>query len=209
MKEENKNLTEQNINLNVPVIIGYPVIDDYLREKLVGEMISKENSDGEKSNYAQILDVTVEKSELDNFDLCLNISLQTLTSLFKNKKVDILFYASFDLNKDQQKISLKDYEIDGKTKSWIADKLLETVVNKWMYHKLKKKMNVDLMPKIEEHLKSLNEKLENKIEAREGVHILGSMQKLEISELKAGETHFWISVRIEGNGLVEITELKF
>ena len=199
---------DQNINITIPVIIGYPILDKYLREKMIGEIISKENSDGKKSNYAQILDVSMQKSEMEGFDLRLNITLQTLTSLFKNKQVKIFFHAALELDKDLQNISLKDFEVDGKTKNWFADQLLETVVNKWMYEKLKKKMNFNLMPHIEEKLGSLNEKLENKLEAKEGVHLIGSLDKLEISNLKAGENELWISVGVTGTGLVELEKLE-
>lgn len=205
VKEENN---DQNIKITVPVIIGYPVLDKYLKEKLIGEIISKEDSDGKKSNYAQVLDVSIEKSELEGFDLRLNIGLQTLTSFFKNKHVQIYFHAALQLDKELQHISLKDYEIDGKTKNWFADKLLETVVNNWMYDKLKKKMNFDLMPHIEEKVGSLNEKLENRLEAKEGVHLIGSLDKLEISNLKAGEKELWIMVSITGTGIVELEKLE-
>ncbi len=205
MKDE---FSDQNINITMPVIIGYPILDKYLREKLVGEIISKENSEGKKSNYAQILDVSIEKSELEEFDLKVNLNLQTLTSLFKNKQVKIFFHAALQLDRELQHISLKDYEVDGKTNNWFADQLLETVVNRWMYDKLKKKMNFNLMPHIEEKVSSLNEKLENKLEAKEGVHLIGSLDKLEVSNLKAGEHELWISVTVSGTGIVELEKLE-
>ena len=205
MKDE---LNSQNINITVPVIIGYSVLDKYLRQKLVGEIISKESSNGKTSNYAQVLDVAISKSEAEGYDLCLEINLQTLTSLFKNKQVKIYFHAALELDRENQHISLKDYEIDGKTKNWLADQLLETVVNKWMYDKLKKKMNFNFMPQIEEKLGSLNEKLENKLEAKEGVHLIGSLDNLEISNLKAGENELWISVSVTGTGMVELEKLE-
>ena len=91
--DERADFNEQNINITVPVIIGYDVIGKYLKQKLIGEIISKENSDGKKSNYAQILDVSIDKSQMEGFDLCLEINLQTLTSLFKNKQIKLLFHA--------------------------------------------------------------------------------------------------------------------
>jgi len=207
--ENTERISDTNIDVTIPVKIGYPVLDKLLRSKMIGEIISKEDSEGKKSNYAQILDVSIEKSELEAYDLRLNINLQTLTSLFKNKQVKIFFYASLDLDKEQQKISLKDYQIDGKTKNWIADQLLETVVNKWMYAKVKKKMNFDFMPHIEKHIKSLNEKLENKLEAKEGIHLIGSLENIELSNLKAGENDLWLSVTTKGTGIIELTKLDF
>ena len=205
MKDE---LNSQNINITVPVIIGYAVLDKYLRQKLVGEIISKESNDGKKSNYAQVLDVSIGKSDSEAFDLCIEINLQTLTSFFKNKQVKIYFHAALELDRENQHISLKHYEIDGKTNNWLADQILEAVVNKWMYDKLKKKMNFNLLPHIEEKIGSLNEKLENKLEAKEGVHLIGSLDKFEISNLKAGENELWISVTVTGTGMVELEKLE-
>ncbi len=198
---------DQNINITIPVIIGYAVLDKYLREKLIGEIISKENKEGEKSNYARVLDITIEKSHLEGYDLLLNISMQTLTSLFKNREVKIFFHAALELNKELQHISLREFEIDGKTKNWFTDTLLETVVNNWMYEKLKKKMNYNLMPHIEEKVGAINTKLEKKLEAKEGVHLIGALEKVEISKLRAGEKELWISVSVFGTGLLELEKL--
>lgn len=204
---ENDRFIDPNIKITIPVIIGYHVLDKYLREKLIGEIISKDDKDGEKSNYARILDVSLEKSYLDGYDILLNITLQTLTSLFKNREVQIFFNASLELNKELQHISLQKFEIDGKTKNWFTNKLLETVVNNWMYEKLKKKMNFDLMPHIEEKVVDINKKLENKLEAKEGVNLIGSLEKVEISNLSAGEKELWISVSVSGKGLLELEKL--
>lgn len=200
--------SDQNINITVPVIISYSTLDKYLRQKLIGEIISKENSEGKKSNYAQILDVSIEKSDQEEFDLRLNLTLQTLTSLFKNKQIVMHFHAALELDREQQHISLRDFEVDGKTKNWLADQLLEAVMNKWMYGKLKEKMNFNLLPHLEEKISGLNEKLENKLEAKEGVHLIGSLHKIEISNLKAGENELWISVSVTGTGLVELEKLE-
>ena len=199
---------DQNINITIPVIIGYAVLDKSLREKVIGEIISKENKDGKKSNYARILDITIEKSHFEGYDFLLNISLQTLTSIFKNREVKIFFHAALELNKELQHVSLKKFEIDGRTKNWFADKLLETVVNNWMYEKLKKKMNFGLMPHIEEKMDAINEKLKNKLEVKEGVQLIGSLDKVEISSINAGEKGLWVSVSIRGAGLLELETLE-
>jgi len=206
--ENTERISDTNVDVTIPVKIGYPILDKFLRSKMIGEIISKEGSDGKKSNYAQILNISIEKSDLQDFDICLNVDLQTLTSLFKNKQVQVLFHASLELH-EEQRISLKDYKIDGGTGNWIADQVLETVVNKWMYDKLKRKMNFDFMPHIEEHLKSLNEKLENKIEAKKGVHLIGSMENIRLSNFHAGENDLWISVALRGTGIIELTNLDF
>lgn len=199
---------DQNINITIPVVVGYQVLDKYLREKLVGEILFNENKEGEKSNYAQVLDISIEKSYLEGFDFLLNISLKTLTNLFKNREVKIFFHAALELDKELQLVSLKDFEVDGKTKNWFADKLLETIVNNWMHEKIKKKMNFDLMPHIERKVGAINKELENKLEAKEGVYLIGALDKVKSSNLKAGIEGLWISVSVSGTGLLELEKLE-
>ena len=203
-----ENISEADINIKIPVKIGYSVLNAYLKEKLVGEIISKEDEDGDKSNYAQILDIQMQKSDLEEYDLCLPITVQTLTSLFKNKQVKFLFYAKLELDRELQKIFLSDYEIDGQNNNWLVNRALETIVNKWMYDKLKEKMNFNFMPHIEEQMDALNEKLENRIEAKEGIHLIGSLDNLEVSQFMAGENDLWISMRMKMNGVVDIEKIK-
>ena len=200
---------DRNINLTIPVIVGYKALDEYLREKLIGELVSNEKKDGKKSTYARIIDISIEKSDLEGFDILLNIGLQTLTNLFKNRQVKIFFHAALKLDRELQHLSLTDFEVDGKTKNWFADKLLETIVNKWIYEKIKRKMNFDLMPLIEEKIGAINVELENKLEMKEGMNLIGSLNKVEISNLRAGEKELWISVSICGTGLLELEKLKF
>ncbi|MFV8225080.1 DUF4403 family protein [Christiangramia aquimixticola] len=198
--------TDQNIDITLPVIIGYPVLDKYLIQKLVGEIISK--GEGSNSNYAQVLDVSMEKSEMEEYDLRINFTLQTLTSLFKNWQIKMAFHAALELDRELQHISLKKFEVDGETNNWFANQILETVINRWMYEKLKKKLNFNFMPVIEEKVGAINEKLESKLEAKEGVHLIGALNKLEVSNLKAGKNELWISVTITGTGIVELEKLE-
>jgi len=65
------------------------------------------------------------------------------------------------------------------------------------------------MPHIDTHLKSLNEKLENKMEAKEGVHLIGSMENIKLSNFHAGESDLWVSVTVKGTGIIELTKLDF
>lgn len=205
---EEHNLSEANIDFSVPVKIGYPVIDKFLKQKLIGEIISKDGTQDKGNNYAQILDISVSKSELAGFDLCLKLSLQTLTTFFKNKHIQIYFHAALELDREQQRIYLKDYFADGKSSNWFADQVIETLVNKLMYAKLKKKLNFEFMPHIKKNLDELNNKLENEMEAKKGVHLIGAMRTLEIAAVKFGEHDLWISVLVQGSGLVEIKEIK-
>lgn len=204
---DTEKISDANIDFTFPVKIPYPVLNEYLQKKMVGEIIKKENSDGSSSNYAQILSISMEKSEVEHYNIVLNLHLQTLTTFFKNREVEVKFHASLVLDRLEQRIYMDDYLVDGKTNNWLADQFLETLTNKWLYSRLKKKINFDLMPHIENKRDEINQKLEEKIEAKEGIHVLGALEDLEVADFKVGENDLWISVMIKGTGIIEITRI--
>ncbi len=208
MSETNEEI-QGMVEVALPVKIGYAVLRSYLNERMVGEMIKKENDDGNDTNYAQILNVDISKSELPDFDIILEVEFQTLTSVFKNKQGTAFFHAAIELDKVQQCISISDFQVKTRTDSWLADKLLQTLLNKWMYGRLKKKMHFNFLPKIEQQILSLNKKLDKQIKAREGVHVSGALDTLEIINIRAREAFLEIFVKMLGNAEVELKDLSF
>ena len=64
------------------------------------------------------------------------------------------------------------------------------------------------MPQLEEQMNSLNSKLENRIEAKEGINLIGFLEDLEVAQFMADENDLWISMRLKANGVVEIDKIK-
>lgn len=194
------------LQIVLPVKIPYEVLEEQLREKLVGEMIKKEK-DGNAKNYAQILEAGLQHSDNPQFDLALIVTFQTLTTLFKNKTGAAVFHLKVELNEEMQQIFISDFEVEGKTNTWLGDTLLETVLNNWMHDKIKKKMNFDFMPQIEGKIHEVNDKLENKIQAKEGVELSGHLDDLHLSQIEAGPTHLWLHISIKGDAIIELNKL--
>ena len=209
MMKEEEQFSTKPVNLTIPVSIQYTAINELLREKLIGEIISKSNDETKGSNYAQILNASVYKSHLEDFDLCLELDLQTLTSIFKNRQVKILFHAAIELDPSQQQVFISDYKIEGKTNSWFADQFIETMVNNFMYGKLKKKMNYNFLPHLHEQIASINEKLEDELEVKEGVYVSGRLGELKVIEVVALEKDLYVLVSLEGEGMIQLKKLKF
>lgn len=198
-----------NVQISLPVKIPYMVLEEFLQEKMIGEIIKKESSSGKVTNYAQILNIFLQKSDLEAFDIAVEIRFQTLTSIFKNKQASAIVHCAIALDKENQRIFISDYKVDGKTHNWFADTLLETVFNNWMYAKVKKKMNFDFLPQIQGQLTDFNSKLENQIEAIKGINLSGNIDSVEISEIKAEINHFLIFLSIAADISVSITKLDF
>jgi len=197
---------DDNIEIKLPIRIEAKAVEALIRKKAIGENIKSEK-DGETTNYAEILDVHLKKSEDPDFDLALDLKLRTLTKLFKNKEVDLRVYLSLGFSEEEQQMFIQDYKIDGETDNWLVDKFIQTMANNVMYSKVKDKMNFNIGPLVEKQLLELNEKLKNKLEAREGIFILGALNTIKVSNLTMDEVHFYLDILVKGSALVEITKL--
>ena len=201
------NSLQDKISLRLPVKIGFNVLDEALRNKLIGENIETEDKDGEVSTYATILDAALLKSEKAGYDVALDIKFKTLTSLFKNKEGNILLHLAIEFIPEDQEIMVKDYKLEAKSNNWLMDKGLQAVANTFIYEKLKKKMKLDFTPHIEKQLREINEKLEDKIKPSEEVSLSGYLEKFKIADIIPGESIFLISIEIEGFAIAELIKI--
>ena len=198
----------QGLNfIRLPINIDYAVVETYLRKKLMGETISSEAEDGKGSTYAEILDLSLEKSQDKAYDLALELKFKTLTAFFRNKEGKILLYVSIDFDKEEQLVRVDNFKLEGNAKNWFFNRFLETMANTFMHGKLMKKMEFEFGPEIEKHLQSINEKLNNQLEVTEGIFLSGRMKTFKIAGIIPMETHFLILVNFEGNTIFDIKKL--
>lgn len=207
--DEHELSVDTNISLTLPIRIGYDVLEDFINAKFAGEIISKDNDDGKVTKYAKILEIGLTKSSLEGHNLQFTIKLETLTFLYRNKELEIIVDAFLDFNPELQTVFIQKYEIDSKGKSWVADQLLESVMNKFIYQKVIRKLNFELMPIINEQLKGINTKLAARLEAKEGIYITGNLQQLQISHLEAKDHELWILMSLAGWGVIDLENLDF
>ncbi len=206
--EVNQLSTDQNISITFPIKIRYTVLEKYLCEKFVGEIISKESANGKQVKYAKILDIGLAKSEVESYNLEVKLKIQTLTFLYKNRSLDIIIQTSLILDAESQTIYFKDYKIDSQGKSWLADQLLESVLNTFFYQKVVKNLKFELSPIIKQQMDVINENLANKLETNKGIFLMGSLDNLRVSYLKAKENELWIFLYVGGWGVVDIEHLE-
>ncbi|MDR9456676.1 MAG: DUF4403 family protein [Salegentibacter sp.] len=201
------NSLQDKISIRLPVKISFKVLDEALRNKLVGENIETEGKDGEVSTYATILDAALMKSEKEGYDLALDIKFKTLTSLFKNKEGRIFLHLAIEFDPEEQEIMVKDYKLEGKSNNWLMDKSLQAVANTFIYEKLKKRMKLDFSPHIEKQLREINQKLEEHIKPSEEISLSGYLENFRIVDVIPGESLFLISIEIEGFAIAELTKI--
>ncbi len=201
--------SKENVILNLPVKINYKVLEGYLRNELIGEVIRDDHSEGETSDYAQILALSLRKSQKENFDLALNLRVKTLTSFFKNKILRLTFHSSLQFDKEKQEISVIDYSLEGENRSWLMNKFMQVLANTFMYSSLKKKMVFNFDPVIEKQQEEINKKLSSQYEVFAGINLAGKLQKFRVTEIVPGEDHLLVSVAASGHAVVNVKELNF
>lgn len=199
---------QDNIDIKLPVKIGYDVLEAVLQKKMVGETIQVDKENGETTSYAQVLDITLKRSPEENFDLTVEVDFRSLMKLFKNKVGRIIFHLRVHYDEATQLLEVDDYKIKGDSKNWMMDRSLETVANKLVYSKMKSKMRIDLRSHIEPQLKKINDKLKNDFEATDGIFLSGKLENLNITEIIAGNNDLYVLVYIKGDTVVEITKIN-
>jgi hypothetical protein len=198
----------QGLNfIRLPISIAYSVLETYLRKKMIGETISSEAEDGRRSSYAEILDLSLEKSQEEAYDLSLELKFKTLTTFFRNKEGKILMHLSLDFDEEEQLVCVDNFELEGNTTNWLLNKSLETMFNTFMHGKIKNKMKFDFRPEIEKHLRSINVKLDNRLEVAEGIFLFGRLNTFKISAIIPQASQFLVLVNFEGNTLLDIKKI--
>ncbi len=199
--------TSQDISLSIPIKIRFKALQNYLNKEFVGKTISRNNSNGKEINYFKILEIDIEKSDIEKYNLELTLKLETLTTFYNKRELQISIQTLVNMDVNSQRIYVDTYKIDSTGKSWIANQMLKSIVNTFIYGKIIKNFNIDLLPLINEKLIELNEKLASKIEVKSGISIIGSLENLTITHFMVKQNDIWVIVNINGWGIIDIEEL--
>lgn len=199
--------SESNVIISLPLNILYTALVDYLQENVRGQIIKVDKENGKTTNYAEILDVSFEYSNEENYDLVFDIKIRTLTTVFKNKVARIILHASIDFDKNEQVVTVRNYKLNAISNSWLMDNSLEAMANKLMYSKLKKKMKFEIRPEIEKQVLELNEKLENAFEVKEGINLFGRIESFTIGKIIPKPQHFLVLVNLKASAVIDINKI--
>lgn len=198
---------QDEILVHIPVKIEYQVLNQFLRQKLIGEKLGTENQAGEETNYAEVLDLTLVRSEHTGLDLSLRADLKALTTFLKNKRVSVILHFSLVFDEDTQEISVGNYKLEGNNQNWLLNKPVEMLANKIAYKKLKEKMKLDFSPIIGKQLHQLNEKMNAPVETVDGIFVTGQLKEFKIKTILPGDNLFMVWVAVSGFGLVDVRRI--
>lgn len=109
---------------------------------------------------------------------------------------------------ETQELYIEKYKIDSTGNSWLVNKMLETLLNTFIYKKIIEKLNIELLPPITEKLIEINSKLASSIEIKHGISILGKLKTLTVTHFEIKERDVWIIVNLNGWGIIEIEGLE-
>lgn len=196
-----------NVVLNLPVKISYKVLETYLQKKLLGKVLSKGKADGSTSDTARIQKIGLERSPLDDFDLAVHLQLKMMTTLFRNKEIKIVVHLSVAFREKEQEVLVPRYKLEGENNGWLINTAVETLINNFLYSKLKEKMKFDIRPLIRQKLEGINQKLGNGLEVADGINITGKVNEFLVKEVIPGQRTLLVAVHILGNNVLNIQKI--
>ena len=205
MKASMANPMNEKINLRLPVKISYSALEAYLRKELVGKKFQKD----EGKDFAEVLGISLEGSKLEDFDLQADVDARMLSSIFKNRNVRVVVDIALDFQRNTQVVSVRDFRVDIKSRSWLVDNALEAVVNAFLYDRLKKRMQFDLRDLIKGKLSEINTKLESPQQATDGIAFSGFVEAFRLVDLFPGKKVLLAVVEVEARALIDIQEINF
>lgn len=206
---EKVNDLKENVTLKLPIRINYKVLEGFLREELVGEVLREESKNGDGAEYALIQAVSLRKSWKENFDLSLILRVKTLTSFFKNHVVRMTFHAALEFNRVDQEVFVHDYELEGENRGWLMNKFIQLVANTFMYSSLKKRMRFNMKPILDKKIAELNQKFSEEAEVFKGIGLKGQIKHFQISDIIPGEAHLLVMVEGAATTLINVQEINF
>lgn len=196
-----------NIVLNLPVKISYKVLETYLQKKLLGKILSKGKANGTTSDTARIQKINLERSSLEDFDLAVHLQLRMLTTFFKNKEIKMVVHLSLAFREPEQEILVPRYKLEGESNGWLVNTAVETLINNFLYSKLKEKMKFDIRPIVMKRLEGINKKLSKGLEVADGINITGKVNEFRVKEVIPGQRTLLVAVHVLGNNVLNIQKI--
>lgn len=201
--------SENDIQINLPVNISYAAINEFLTENVVGKLIEDEKETGEVTTYAELLDMSIEQSPDERFDLAVDVEFRTLTKLLRNKIGRVWLHVALEFDEAAQEVWVSDFKLDGNTDSWLMNNSLELMANKVMQGSIKNKMRYNFQAEIEKHIFELNTKMGDPYEVSSGINLFGRIEKMKVYRIIPKADKFLVLARIAANAVVDIEKLNF
>ena len=199
--------TNQDISLSIPIKISFTALKNHMNREYVGKIISRPNSNGTPVNYFKILDIDLVQSDFEKYNIELIFKLETLTTFYNKRELQISVLTFVKMNIESQEVYVDSYKIDSKGDSWLANQLVKSIINTFIYQKIIKNLSIALLPVIKKNRDLLNEKLASKIEVKSGMSILGSLENLTITHFEIKQNNIWVIINMNGWGIIEIESL--
>ena len=207
--DNNQEPINQDISLSIPIKIGFVALKNYLNKEFVGKTISKTNSNGKEINYFKILEIEINKSSIDKYNIELIVKLETLTTFYHKRELKISVQTFVKMDVGSQNIYIDTYKIDSKGESWFANQILNPIINTFVSRKISDNANIELLPIIKKNMIQLNEMLASKIEVKSGISILGALENLTITHLEVKRDDIWVIISVNGWGIIDVEDLDF
>ncbi|MCC9136258.1 DUF4403 family protein [Pontibacter silvestris] len=194
------------IKIYVPVKVTYSALEDVLKKQVVGEYIPKPDEGDSIAPYAQILDVRLEETNSDAYNIGLRIRLRVLRTVLKRDQVDLQVQVSLDYDNTMQQLFVRKFRLESKTSSGFYNTALEVLANKVAYNQILKKAKANLAEIIAGEVKKVNELLKKGLDLK-GLNLLGTVNEIQVHDITPMPDHVSLSFELQGKLEVAISDL--
>lgn len=201
--------SHEDISISLPIKLGFEALSNLIQESLKDQVISKTNSQGKEIKYFRILNLEVKPSDVEGYNIELLVNLETLTTFYRNKNLQVSFYTLLQLDVTSQKVFVDNFKMDSKGQGWIADHLLKSILNTFAHQKILQILNIELEPLLDKQRVELNEKMAGRLEIRSGIFILGTLKHITVTHFEIKNDTIWIIIHVTGWGIIDIDHLSF
>lgn len=197
---------ENAINIQLPLSVSYPAVEEVLKKQMVGEAIPRTEEGVDAQPYAQILDIRIEGNSTGGNEVILYIQLRILRTLLKRDRVDLLVRATLGYDNSAQQLFVRKFKLDSRTSSGFFNTSLEVLANKVAYTQILKKARFNVRALISKELLKANGMLESGLELK-GVKLMGKVEQLCIQDVAAQPDRLSLQLDLQGNLTADIFDL--
>ncbi len=201
-------LPQNTIDLNAKLNISLNTLEEQAKKHVIGQYITRKKKNGKIVKYAKVLDVTIDQSPEDQFDIQLGLNVKVLRPIFRKKKGFVYLNTKLDYNKENEELFVDDFKIDSQINSWLANNSLEFLANVLVYNKIKDKMKFDIDKELDKEKNKINAKLSENILLSDGIFLKGVLTDFEVGDIQTLEDIIAVDVNLKGNISIDVTKLN-
>lgn len=197
---------ENAIKIQLPLSISYSTLESAARKQLAGEYIPKPETGTDEPPYAQILELSLNGSDIGTYNVAVRTRIKILRTVLKRDQVDLLIHAKLDYDNARQQLYVSKFRLDSRTPSSFYNTSLELLANKAAYSQILKRARIALGEILLRERQKVNSLLAEGLKLK-GLQLKGGVEIAAVHDIDFSPEGVALRLEIQGNLEAEIIDL--